>query len=77
MQNRSRPPDPEFTDSDRARLRELSRQREIDEAIADRRKKRAESVKAWAQWIAAVSVAGGVVWDGLLKLATFIREHIR
>lgn len=72
-----RKPNQDWSDSDRARLDDLLHKQELDDAIADRRKKRAETVKAWAQWIAAVSVAGGVIWDGLLKLADFVRAHIR
>lgn len=68
---------PQWTDSDRARLDLLLDRQKLDEAISDRRKKRAETVKAWATWIAAVSVAGGVIWDALLKLADFVRAHIR
>lgn len=65
--------DPDWSDSDKARLDALLRKQEIDEAIADRRKKRIEAVKAWAQWIAAISVAGGVIWDAALKLVGFVR----
>lgn len=67
----------EWTDSEKARLDAIIRRQEIDDAISDRRRKRAETVKAWAQWIAAVSVAGGVIWDGVLKLLDFVRAHIR
>lgn len=67
----------EWTDSDKQKLDEIIHQKEIDDAISARRKARADTIKAYAQWIAAVSVAGGVIWDGLLKLADFVRAHIR
>jgi 3-keto-L-gulonate-6-phosphate decarboxylase len=67
---------PEWSESDRARLDSILKNHEIDEEIKLRRKSRIEAIKVWAQWIAAVSIAGGVIWDGLLKLVAFGRSLI-
>lgn len=64
---------PDWSESDRARLDSILRKHELDAEIADRRKKRIDAIKAWAQWIAAISIAGGVIWDGALKLVGFVR----
>ena len=74
MRQKSDPSD--WSDSDRARLDAILKHHEIDEEIKLRRKNRIEAIKVWAQWIAAVSIAGGVVWDGLLKLVAFGRSLI-
>jgi 3-keto-L-gulonate-6-phosphate decarboxylase len=68
---------PEWSESDRARLDSILKNHELDEEIKLRRQKRIEAIKVWAQWIAAVSVAGGVIWDGLLKLIVFVRSLIQ
>ena len=64
------PPKPEFSDSDRAKLDELLRDRSFKAELSKRRKATVESVKAWALWITALSGAWVVIWDKVLPTIT-------
>ena len=68
---------PAWTDSERARLDSLLKEREFDQQLQARRAKRWESLKAWAQWITVVLAAGGVIWDKVSQAVDFVRAHIR
>lgn len=71
------PKPPAWTDSERARLDVLLKEREFDQQLKMRRSKRWESFKAWAQWITVVLAAGGVIWDKVSQAVDFVRAHIR
>ena len=68
---------PAWTDSERARLDTLLKEREFAQQIKARNTKRWEAVKAWAQWIMVIFAAGGVIWDKVSLLLDFARVHIR
>jgi len=68
---------PVWTDSERARLDTLLREREFEQQLSARRAKRWESAKAWAQWITVILAAGGVIWDKLTQVLEFVRVHLR
>lgn len=58
----------EWTDSERDKLDELSRQ-------ADHRKWLADLLKRWALWIAAVVVGSRYIWDGITELLRFLKDQ--
>jgi uncharacterized FlgJ-related protein len=61
----------EFSDSDRAALEALAKER--DELLKDveNRKHRAwlfDLVKRWAAWLSAIILGAGAIWDLVLRL---------
>ena len=74
--DQSKPPH-QWTDSERARLDDLLKEREFDRAVSARNTRRWESTKAWAQWITVIFAAGGVIWEKLSQAIDFVRAHIR
>jgi hypothetical protein len=57
--------DPEWSESERARLRELAKESEHRAWLR-------EKLKTWATWIAAVGVGVKFTWDGLKKVGEWL-----
>ena len=58
---------PDFSEADKTVLSELAKERE-------HRRWLFEILKRWAQWVAAISVGGSVIWDKLHDLIKLLRE---
>lgn len=58
----------DFTDSERAALREAARNQEHKKWLFD-------LLKRWATWITAVILGAGVLWDAIGKAVKALTEH--
>lgn len=65
---------PDFSDSDRARLRELAEEREHVAWLRARRKERMEAMRGWFTWITAAWALKDLLWETVVGL---IRDHWR
>ena len=64
---------PELSDSDRAELDEFLSERVFEEKLRARRNAQFDSVKVWAQWVAAVGLFVTMAKDGI----AWVLSHIK
>ena len=80
MPPRKTPHEPEFSDSDRARLDELLEDRQfklrLAEHEADRKRARNESIRIWAQVLASVILAASTLRDGIPWLLAHLKSWL-
>lgn len=68
-----KPPDEQpFSDSERASLSRMARDREREEWLRDRNRGRWERAKTWATWITAFLVLEKQLWPQLMELAVWL-----
>jgi hypothetical protein len=65
---------PDFTESERARLQALSDEKHHEDWLRAKRKARMEAVRGWITWITAAWVLKDLLWTAL---ARFIKDHLK
>ena len=67
----------QFSDSDRAALDEIIRQRDnLLQQVEDRKRRQwlIDLLKRWATWLTAIILASGAIWDLLARIAKALSE---
>lgn len=66
----------ELSDTDRQQLEELLSEREFEARLRARRKAQFESVKVWAQWLAAAALGASIVKDAAAWALSRLKEWL-
>ena len=76
-----KPPAEPFSESERASLSRMARDREREDWLKERNDKRTkerwERVKSWTAFVGALMVIKGVLWEPLKDLAAWLQLHIK
>ena len=64
----------EFSDSTKALLEALAKEKEHLNWLKGRRKERMEYIRGWITWITAAWVLKGLLWDAFIGL---LKDHSR